>query len=140
MRVHLPAVGDGPYAHGGDGHGAQLMRGTNERREQPDGNLLVRRAERFADQFGQYRVIVDGRDIGGVANGQTTSFQVGPGEHTIQLRIQWCTSPQLEFESTPGAVVVVECSAPDADIFILWRTLFRRTRHISVRLATDLTD
>jgi hypothetical protein len=116
------------------------MRGTNERREHQDGNLVVRRADRYADQLGQYRVIVDGREIGRVANGESTSFQVDPGKHTIQLRIQWCASPPLEFESTPGATVVVECSAPDADLFVLWRTLFRRKRYISVSLATDSVD
>jgi hypothetical protein len=116
------------------------MRGTSERREHQDGGLVVRRADRYADQLGQYRVIVDGRDIGRVANGQTTSFKVDPGKHTIQLRIQWCASQPLEFESTPGAAVVVECSAPDADVFALWRTLFRRKRYISVRLAADPAD
>lgn len=62
---------------------------------------IVRRAG-WIDWLRAYKIVVDGRVVGKVGNGDSAEFDVAPGRHTIQLRIDWCGSPTLEFHAAEG--------------------------------------
>jgi hypothetical protein len=44
-----------------------------------------------------YRLIVDGKKIGRIKDGQTKTFPVEPGEHKLFLKIDCCSSTTLSF-------------------------------------------
>ena len=51
----------------------------------------------WVDRFRKYRVLVDGVCVGKIANGGSFVHQVGPSEHTIQVRIDWFGTKRQSF-------------------------------------------
>jgi hypothetical protein len=54
-------------------------------------------------------VIVDGKMIGKVADGQTQSLDIEPGEHVIRLWADWGRSPQIPFMAHEAEEVRFKC-------------------------------
>ena len=57
--------------------------------------LFIRRARAYADALRAYKVFVDGEPRGAVRQGDELKLEVAPGPHTVQMRIDWCSSPEL---------------------------------------------
>ena len=49
-----------------------------------------------------YKIFIDGKLAGTVANGQEKSFEVPAGGHTVVAKIDWTQSPELEMTLTEG--------------------------------------
>lgn len=62
------------------------------------GKIILYRDSGWTDRIRKYRILLDGRQIGEIANGQTVHLLVPPGEHTLQARIDWARSAILRFE------------------------------------------
>ena len=58
-------------------------------------SLQITRDSGWVDQFRAYQVIVDGKRVGKIRNGESKEFQVAPGQHTVALRIDliWGSEP-----------------------------------------------
>ena len=42
-----------------------------------------------------FRVFIDGTRSGSVKNGGSEDFEVTAGEHRVQVRMDWCKSPEV---------------------------------------------
>jgi hypothetical protein len=60
--------------------------------------LRLTRGKSYADKARAYHVLLDGQDIGEIRQGETREFPVS-GRHSLQLKVDWCTSPSREFEA-----------------------------------------
>ena len=60
--------------------------------------ITVDREVGYADLLRAYRVILDGVEIGRVMKGESLSCDAKPGRHVISAKIDWCSSPTVEFE------------------------------------------
>jgi hypothetical protein len=49
------------------------------------------------DLLRKYRVLVDGVEVGRLRQGETFSHDAAEGEHTVQLKIDWGSSPAFRF-------------------------------------------
>ena len=58
-----------------------------------------------------YKVFVDDREVGSIRRGQQESFEVPPGHHRIQLKIDWCTSPEVAVDLGAGEEASLGCKA-----------------------------
>jgi hypothetical protein len=97
--------------------------------------LVIRRLDfPLVDQGRQYRVFVDGQQKAQIANDSTVQIGVMPGEHRVELRIDWCRSPEVTFRIEHGAIARMECK-PNAS---LWLALLYITvwRHKYIALNT----
>jgi hypothetical protein len=54
--------------------------------------IKVHRKRAFRDSMRAYRIYIDGQKVGRVRNDATSEFEVAPGEHQVQLRIDLCRS------------------------------------------------
>lgn len=64
--------------------------------------IKIYRQSEYNNRFRDFLVYLDGRKIGTVANNETKNFEVPPGQHTIYFKIDWASSPALNFEITDG--------------------------------------
>jgi len=90
-------------------------------------NLVIRREKNvWQDRLRSYRVIVDGREVGQVANDAVLTARVEPGAHLVQLQIDWCHSNRLEISIAPGETKTLECG-PNAKPWtgLLYVTILR---------------
>lgn len=57
--------------------------------------LRIVRTPSAADQARGYKVILDGKNVGEVANGHTKTLAVNPGKHELSLKVDWRGSNTL---------------------------------------------
>jgi hypothetical protein len=58
--------------------------------------IRISRTSEFVNRIRDYQIYLDGQKIGTVANGETIKFDTTIGEHTLIVKIDWCTSPELK--------------------------------------------
>ena|ERR1700733_10438278 len=63
--------------------------------------VVNRKSELFNRRRG-IKINIDGAEIGQVANGSSEEYQVPPGMHTMQCKINWCSSPELTLHVNEG--------------------------------------
>ena len=83
-----------PEAAGGGGAGGHIVV------ERPRGYYYA--------VFRGYRIRIDGLAVGSVRRGQSQSFPVSAGRHSVAARIDWSGSPEVTVEVPPGGRVVLE--------------------------------
>lgn len=60
----------------------------------------------------EYSVLIDGAEMGTIKDGGRLRIDLPPGEHVIQVKIAWCTSPTLRFTLAEGEVLKFRCGSP----------------------------
>lgn len=60
--------------------------------------IIITRENGYADKMRDYSIILDGEVIGRIADGQTKTFDVKDGIHTLRLSIDWAESNEVSFE------------------------------------------
>jgi hypothetical protein len=86
----------------------------------------------WRDRLRKYKVLLDGEEVGEIANGETAEFPVSPGHHRVRMAIAWTGSPEVEADFGDGRVVVVECRAKPAVTGVL--DMFKRTSWVRIRV------
>jgi hypothetical protein len=72
--------------------------------------LRLMRDSGLADRFRAYKVILDGNAIGEIKDGEKREFDVPSGRHQLYLKLDWCRSNIVVFE-THENTVEFECGS-----------------------------
>jgi hypothetical protein len=110
--------------------------------------LTVRRDRGWVDRFRNYKIVVDGSEIGRLAEGDLLRQEIATGSHVIEARIDWCGSQPLEFEaSSEDLTVLVANATQDGGVLsTIYFLAFKRRNYLCLRLAdpalqsTDTSD
>jgi hypothetical protein len=89
--------------------------------------LIIRRDHAlWQDRVRKYQILVDGKTVGALARGAEMAIPLPPGPHTVQMKIDWCSSPKLQVDCSAGQAVVLECG-PNANplVAMLYITLWK---------------
>jgi hypothetical protein len=78
-------------------------------REPATANLNISRPKRLVDGQSAYRVMVDGKNIGEIKNGETDSFSLPSGLHAVHLEMSRFQSPSVEVILEPGQTTSLMC-------------------------------
>jgi hypothetical protein len=72
--------------------------------------LVVTRSASLAGGFLRaYEVLVDGVGLAKVKRGKTVHIPVHAGPHQVQMRVDWCSSPPLQFDLPEGGEIRLAC-------------------------------
>jgi hypothetical protein len=72
--------------------------------------IIIKRAKAYGDKLRAYKVVLDDVEIGNIRDGESKEFPTSPGRHTLQLKIDLCSSKKVEFQ-TGDKPVVIECGS-----------------------------
>ena len=90
--------------------------------------IKIKRNSGYADKLRAYQIIVDGKVIGEIKDGQKIEIAVPKGYHKMYLKIDWCRSNFIDFELSEE-VIEFECGSNLTGIKLLfsivYATLFR---------------
>ncbi len=77
-------------------------------------------------------MILDGSDVGSLSRGETLEFKTQPGSHTLSLKIDWCRSNEVSFETFEGEAPEFRCGGlTGLKVFVgLWYITFGRNRYL----------
>lgn len=73
--------------------------------------INIKRDSSYADKLRSYKVILDGEVVGELADGQSKSFNVEPGTHTLYMKIDWARSNKLTFRSAGTQTLNFRCGS-----------------------------
>jgi hypothetical protein len=71
-------------------------------------NLTVARDSGYADRLRAYKIVLDGVVVGTIRNGETKTFSIVPGHHSLSLKIDWCGSKPVKFAAADGMSVTFD--------------------------------
>ena len=90
----------------------------------------------WRDLLRAYSILLDGRHVGRIRRGQTKEVAVEPGEHSVQLKCDWCGSQRRVVRL--GAAETAEFSCrPGGGFWELWQILTNIDDYIRLTLPTD---
>lgn len=61
------------------------------------GTLRIERPKEYINKFRNYIIILDGKKVGKIAEGEVKEFDVSPGRHSLKFAIDWTSSKEEEF-------------------------------------------
>lgn len=73
--------------------------------------MTLARDSGYTDRSRDYHVLIDGREVGSIGNGEVKSFEIGPGAHSVQLKIDWCSSNSLVLNANGANDVALYCGS-----------------------------
>lgn len=88
--------------------------------------IRITRESGYADVLRAYQVVLDGKVVGKIKDGEQFEFDVAPGKHQLNLKVDWCRSNIVDFEVGQGAVEfecgsnVGGCNGPMAIVYVLF--------------------
>jgi hypothetical protein len=71
--------------------------------------ITVRRERGFKDMLRAYVVLLDGRHVGDLRQGQEITLLTTAGTHELQLEIDWCSSKPVLFSIAERQTKLFEC-------------------------------
>ncbi len=74
-------------------------------------SIIVRRSGSFRDALRKYKVLVDGEVVGKVGRNKQIDVEVSPGQHEVQMKIDWSRSEPVTVDTSTGDVRLV-CGPP----------------------------
>jgi len=77
---------------------------------------------KWADRARSYRAVVDGDVVGTIGNAATERFEVSPGAHVVNLKIDWCRSQKIAIEVAAGETARFRAEARNPWGAIYWIT------------------
>src|SRR5580698_7045736 len=91
-------------------------------------SISLTRDSGYADRRRQYRVLIDGVEVGRIADGATESYAVTPGNHTLVLKIDWCGSKLLNFDVQDGQLLTLRAGLISVLFAYFWCSITRFSR------------
>jgi hypothetical protein len=60
--------------------------------------INIQRTHSFTNRWRDYEIVIDGKAVGMISPNETKAFDVSKGQHTVNAKIDWCSSPDLIVE------------------------------------------
>ena len=96
---------------------------------------ITRPQKKWQDKLRAYEIFIDGNRVGAITQGDEVSVPVTPGQHKLQLKIDWCCSPVVEVDLTDGSTFEISCGPNSKPWLALAYTTFWREKYIWVRAS-----
>src|SRR5690349_12526837 len=69
--------------------------------------IILERSNEMNNRLRSYGVYLDEKKVGEIRNGETKEFQTTPGVHSIQCKIDWCSSPLVKIDLQENNIKVL---------------------------------
>ena len=73
-----------------------------------------------------YKILVDRMPAGEIRSKETKNFSIPSGDHTIQLKVDWCTSRKLDVDVSPDQSIDLCSRSRNPFLALYWITFDRR--------------
>lgn len=73
--------------------------------------LIVKRRSEWINRMRNLQLVLDGKPLGQIENGETRTFTIPAGKHTFKSTIDWTGSPEITLEVKEGETSTIEVKA-----------------------------
>ncbi len=102
--------------------------------------LKISRDSGYADLLRAYAVVLDGKKIGDLRDGESKDFLVRPGPHRLSLKLDWCGSKVLDVTATEGCPLSFRASSNLRGLRLLlglWYVVVARDSYLLIEQISD---
>ena len=85
--------------------------------------IRIKRDSGYADRIRAYKIVLNGNVIGKIKKGQIVELDLPPGNHQLYIKIDWCRSNSVDFE-TDGSLVEFVCGSNLRGIKLLFAKVY----------------
>lgn len=61
--------------------------------------IKLQRISEYNNRMRDYKIFIDGLQVGTIANGETKEFATTAGQHSVSAKIDWCSSPDISINT-----------------------------------------
>ncbi|MCQ2478887.1 MAG: hypothetical protein MJ091_06780 [Clostridia bacterium] len=87
-----------------------------------------------SDALRAYKIFIDGKEVESIKSGETKTVNLPEGLHTMQLKIDWCSSREVTFTINENQVTRAKCSPVGKGAFSLVSTVANKNNYITVEI------
>ena len=92
----------------------------------------------WRDVLRGYAVLIDDVRVGSLENGMTQRFLVEPGKHSVQMKIDWCSSPSIDVNVAAGHEEKFQCGPNGNPLLAFYFITLGRKKYVRLERATRL--
>lgn len=99
-------------------------------------SITVKRDSGYADALRAYAVRIDGKEVGKLMPGESATYRVTPGSHTLQASIDWCGSKAIPVSVRDGENRAFSLHSALRGLWIflaLWYVVFDRSGYLELK-------
>jgi hypothetical protein len=71
--------------------------------------IKISRESAYSGRLRKLKVVVNGKTIGRIGDGETKDFDVKDGNNKLWLKVDWCRSNKVAFSAQDSEVIYFEC-------------------------------
>lgn len=60
--------------------------------------IRLKRTSEYNNRMRDYKIFIDGQQVGTIANGETKDFPTTVGQHIVTAKVDWCSSPDISVD------------------------------------------
>jgi hypothetical protein len=98
--------------------------------------LRIVRGSGYADWLRNYKIRVNGGEVGIIARNSVLNVEVPCGTITVEARLDWGRSQPLTIEATPGQRIEIEVSNHWGALLALWGSTFGYRDYLLLKHVT----
>jgi hypothetical protein len=72
--------------------------------------IKIQRTAEYNNRLRDYKIFIDGQNVGTIANGETKEFETNAAQHTITAKIDWCSSQDISIEVKENQTKILKVS------------------------------
>ena len=57
--------------------------------------IRLKRRSEYNNRMRDYKIFIDGQQVGTIANGESKDFPTTVGQHIVRAKVDWCSSPDI---------------------------------------------
>jgi hypothetical protein len=102
--------------------------------------LKVTRDSGYADRLRAYAIMLDGKKIGELKNGESKNFSISTGPHALTMKIDWCGSETIKFSAAEDESLLFSVSSNlrGVKVFLaIWYVLFDRSSYLQIEKTAN---
>jgi hypothetical protein len=69
--------------------------------------IRIHRTSEYINGMRNYRILIDNKQVGTIADGETKEFVTEAGQRTITAKIDWCSSPDILLDVKDGETIAL---------------------------------
>ena len=102
--------------------------------------IKLKRDSGYVDRIRAYHVVIDGKKIEKISNGESLEIPVQPGSHELFLKIDWCRSNKIQFSISEEETKVFDCGSSLRGIkllFAIFYVMFLWSNYLWIRESSN---
>lgn len=73
--------------------------------------IHIVRTSQYTNGLRKFKIIVDGKIVDTISNGEEKVLEITPGNHCIQLKIDWSKSKKIDVQLREGEEIKLDCGS-----------------------------